>query len=341
MNESITNISFCFYLYSHSFIHFFTSLHTFFIAELGSAKYSKEQVFELFAIFEKVLNTSLLPGIFAFDQVGCAYRRWRLQQLSPESEKSKEEKLDQKENLEEEDDEESEEDSDFEKLDANDYKDSEEKEKEKEKKRKELNDYLFDFIEKQYHANVVAFYQRLLLLHADPNQAREGQLNLWPAVFKVLKFADATFSKEAAYELQYIIRELCGGLSTRQAVFEEVATLLAMERAVAREEGHTERCFTEEEEALLYELLAEIHTQMQTKTTRTKEDEDEEEDWKLGVMTLQMCKSSDGASPKNYVVFTFRPYTAEEEVNRPKQSDLLFVPFRLLKRLSNLRENSL
>ena len=119
-----------------------------------------------------------------------------------------------------------------------------------------------------------------------------------------------------------------------------MATLLFKERAVARKPGHTKRCFTEEEEALLYELLAKIQTQIQmqtkTKTTKTKEDEE-----KLGVMTWQMCESSDGAIPKNNVVFTFRPYTAEEEVNRPKQNELLFVPFRLLKRLANLLENSL
>ncbi|KAH9408508.1 hypothetical protein TYRP_012184 [Tyrophagus putrescentiae] len=119
-------------------------------------------------------------------------------------------------------------------------------------------------------------------------------------------------SKVTAYELRSIIWEFCEGLSTRQKAFEEVATLLSKERAVAREPGHTKRCFTEEEEALLYKLLAEIQTQMQmqtkTKTTKTKEDEE-----KLGVMTWQMCESSDRAIPKNYVVFTFRPYTAEGE----------------------------
>lgn len=143
-----------------------------------------------------------------------------------------------------------------------------------------------------------------------------------------------------AYELRSIIWEFCEGLSTRQKAFEEVATLLSKERAVAREPGHTKRCFTEEEEALLYKLLAEIQTQMQmqtkTKTTKTKEDEE-----KLGVMTWQMCESSDRAIPKNYVVFTFRPYTAEGEVNQLKQSELLFVSFRCLKRLANTLENSL
>ncbi len=297
-----------------------------------------------------------------------------------EPEEPKEEKLDQKENLGEEDeDEESEEDSDSEELDANDYEEDsekedseeedleeeeeeekeeeeeeneeeeedEEEEEEEEKKAKKFNDHLFDAIENRYLAKVAAFYQRLLLLslNADPNQAEaEGQLNLWSAVFKVLKFADVTFSRVTAYMLKLIIRELCEGLSTRREVFEEVATLLAKERAVlAREEGHTERCFTEEEEALLYELLAEIpQTQMELQTTRTKETketkENDEEEWKLGVMTWRMCESSDGAIPKNNVVFTFRPYTAEEEVNRPEQSELLFVPFRLLKRLANLRE---
>ncbi len=265
-------------------------------------------------------------------------------------------KLDQKENLEEEEeeeeDEESEENSDSKELDANDYEEEEEEnsEEEEEKKAKEFNDHLFNSIAKRYRAKMAAFYQRLLPLNAAPNQAREaegGQLNLGPAVFKVLQFADATFSKVTAYVLRSIIRELCEGLSTRQEVLEEVATLLAKERAVAREEGHTERCFTEEEEALLYELLAEIpQTQMELQTTRTKETketkENDEEEWKLGVMTWRMCESSDGAIPKNNVVFTFRPlYTAEEEVKRPEQSERLFVPFRLLKRLANTLENSL
>ncbi|KAH9391926.1 hypothetical protein TYRP_022192 [Tyrophagus putrescentiae] len=275
---------------------------------LGSDKFSKEQVSELFAVLEEVRNTGLLPGISAADQIGCAYRRWRLRQLLKEPEEPKEEKLDQKENLGEEDeDEESEEDSDSEELDANDYEEDsekedseeedleeeeeeekeeeeeeneeeeedEEEEEEEEKKAKKFNDHLFDAIENRYLAKAEA----------------EGQLNLWSAVFKVLKFAD-----------------LCEGLSTRREVFEEVATLLAKERAVlAREEGHTERCFTEEEEALLYELLAEIpQTQMELQTTKTKETkENEEEEWKLGVMTWRMCESSDGAIPKNNVVFTF------------------------------------
>ncbi len=224
----------------------------------------------------------------------------------------------------------------------------EEEEEEEEKKAKEFNDHLINSIAERYRAKMAAFYQRL---NADPNQAREsegGQLNLGPAVFKVLQFADATFSQATAYVLRSTIRELCEGLITRREVLEEVATLLAKERAVlaTRAEGHTERCFTEEEEALLYELLAEIpQTPMElqtTKTTKTKETketkENEEEEWKLGVMTWQMCESSDGAIPKNTVVFTFRPYTAEEEANRPEQSELLFVPFRLLKRLANLRE---
>ena len=226
----------------------------------------------------------------------------------------------------------------------------EEEEEEEEKKAKEFNDHLINSIAERYREKMAAFYQRL---NADPNQAEAeaegGQLNLGPAVFKVLNFADATFSQATAYVLRSTIRELCEGLITRREVLEEVATLLAKERAVlARAEGHT-GCFTEEEEALLYELLAEIpQTPMELQTTKTKEtketkeeNEDDEEEWKLGVMTWQMCEGSDGASPKNNVVFTFRPYTAEEEVNRPEQSELLFVPFRLLKRLANLRENSL
>ncbi|KAH9403172.1 hypothetical protein TYRP_015942 [Tyrophagus putrescentiae] len=309
------------------------------LADLDAKKGSKDSAVTSSAKSKspkEVRNTGLLPGISAADQIGCAYRRWRLRQLLKEPEEPKEEKLDQKEiwerrmrmkNLKKilipknwmqmttrrtrrkkirrrriwrrrrggkggrrRENEEEEED--------------EEEEEEEEKKAKSSTTTCLTLLR-------IDIWQKwppstngcsCFRWNADPNQAEaEGQLNLWSAVFKVLKFADVTFSRVTAYMLKLIIRELCEALSTRREVFEEVATLLAKERA---------------EEALLYELLAEIpQTQMELQTTKTKETkENEEEEWKLGVMTWRMCESSDGAIPKNNVVFTFRPYTAEEEL---------------------------
>ncbi|KAH9389480.1 hypothetical protein TYRP_023291 [Tyrophagus putrescentiae] len=224
---------------------------------LGSDKFSKEQVSELFAVLEEVRNTGNLGEEDEDENLKKILIPKNWMQMT--TRRTRRKKIRRR------------------RIWGGGGEEKEEEEEENERKRMRGGKRRRKRGEKVQRPPVLTLLRidiwqkwppsttRLLLLslNADPNQAEaEGQLNLWSAVFKVLKFADVTFSRVTAYMLKLIIWELCEG----------------PQHSTGGEGGagqggraHREMLHTEEEEALLYELLAEIpQTQMELQTTKTR-----------------------------------------------------------------------